>query len=120
MSPSSIITTTLASLLVTFTTHAEEQKPSIEKNKIHTKIRENMKDIRYCQKASDPKASGKLVLEWEILSNGKVGVVKVLKSVESSLDECIIQKLKTWTFQKPSNDTTIRIKYPIVFSNFKD
>lgn len=87
--------------------------------KIHRpRLRKKFK-INYPQVAKRLRLSGSLMLKIQILKNGRVGEIEVLKgSGMRILDKAAIESVKTWLFYPATkNDRPVnsRIKVPITF-----
>ena len=62
-------------------------------------------------------AFGKLVLQWNIVEQGRVREAKVISnSIRSQkMANCIIAKLKTWRFPEPPKNVEGQVTYPFTF-----
>jgi pSer/pThr/pTyr-binding forkhead associated (FHA) protein/outer membrane biosynthesis protein TonB len=60
---------------------------------------------------------GRVVISWEIVARGKAQSVRVKNSTlnNSELENCIRNRLATWTFPEPPGDTIAEVSYPFVF-----
>ncbi len=83
-------------------------------------IQNNMPE--YPPKFRSSGIQGVVVLEVEVLANGNVGEVKVMKSllsIEGGLDDSAINAVKSWIFkpaQLNKKPVTARVNIPIPFS----
>jgi TonB family protein len=76
-------------------------------------------DPEYSQTARSKKIQGSVYLEVEVLEDGKVGEVRVVKGLEESLDQNSIHTIRRWRF-KPAVREGKRIKVLIdVVMNFR-
>ncbi len=73
----------------------------------------------YSQSAKDDKVSGTVMLTLEIAPNGKAENIKVLHSLEPTLDQKAIEALEQWVFQPATkDDEPVRVSATIEV-NFK-
>jgi TonB family protein len=61
-------------------------------------------DPPYTEEARQRKIKGEVVLSFVVDANGNVGDVKVVKSLEPSLDESAIRTVRMWKFQPATRD----------------
>jgi TonB family protein len=90
--------------------------PPLSHEEIKNVVDSHLADLKACigQQGS---ATGKLVVEFGILSNGKVTDAKIKeRSSNAGLDICITQAFGRWTFPKPHGGVTMGVDYPFVFS----
>lgn len=93
---------------------------NIDKEGIRRVIVANQRQIKDCYERGlnrDPGLHGKVVLEWEIGDRGRVLSAKVKSSTLGSptVEQCMVQRLKTWIFPEPPNDQVAVVAYPFVF-----
>jgi len=75
----------------------------------------------YTSEAMQNRIEGKVVLETVVLSDGKVGDVKVLESLDSiyGLDANAVKAMKQWTFKPGTKDgkaVAVRVHVEMVYT----
>ena len=76
---------------------------------------------QYTSEAMSNRIEGKVVLSAVVLANGKVGDVKVIRSLDSvyGLDEAAVKAMKQWEFKPGTKDgkpVAVRISIDMVFT----
>lgn len=94
----------------------------IDREAIRRVIRENIRAIRTCYERElqrKPDLYGKVVLGWHIEEKGRVTKTWVVSNSLGSdeVAQCILSRLKTWTFPEPPGDQVAQVSYPFVFSS---
>lgn len=95
----------------------------IDREAIRRVIRENIRAIRTCYERElqrKPDLYGKIALGWIIAEKGRVTKTWVVSNSLGSdeVAQCILSRLKTWTFPEPPADVEAEVKsYPFVFSS---
>lgn len=88
---------------------------------IRNVVKAHLREVGKCYENELEKVGlleGKLVLSWEINGDGRAENVTV-KQGGPKIDPvapCVIDRLKTWQFPKPSNDEIVTVDYPFYFS----
>jgi len=82
-------------------------------------IDQHLDEITYCYETalmSNPSILGRMVFEWKILKNGRVGEIRIVASSVNSnqIHGCIKSAIKSWQFPKPVG-TEVVVSYPFVF-----
>jgi outer membrane biosynthesis protein TonB len=82
-------------------------------------IDQHLQEITYCYEnalMSNPNILGRMVFEWKILMNGRVGEIRIVASSVNSheIHDCIKSAIKSWQFPKPMG-TEVVVSYPFVF-----
>jgi len=82
-------------------------------------IDQHLDEITYCYETAliaNPSISGRIVFEWKILMDGRVGAIRIVSSNVNSHDihDCIQSAIKTWRFPKPKGAEVV-VSYPFVF-----
>ncbi len=80
-------------------------KESLENSDIIEGVSSHKPDLASCvqkQKAADPSLSGKLVMKWQIQTNGRTSNISVTSEEfkGTPIAKCIGDLIKTWTFPK--------------------
>lgn len=74
---------------------------------------------QYTREAMEAKVQGTVVLECVVEKDGKVGEVKVTRSLEPGLDEQAVLALKQWRFEPGKKDgkaVRVRVSLEMTFS----
>ncbi len=82
-------------------------------------IDQHLDEITYCYETalmSNPSILGRIVFEWKILKDGRVGEIRIVASSVNSntIHGCIKSAIKSWRFPKPVG-TEVIVSYPFVF-----
>ena len=82
-------------------------------------IDQHLEEIQYCYESALMENSaimGRIVYEWKILMDGRVGEVRIASSTVNShqIHDCIKAAIKSWQFPKPVG-TEVVVSYPFVF-----
>jgi hypothetical protein len=82
-------------------------------------IDQHLEDITYCYETalmSNPSILGRIVFEWKILMDGRVGEIRIVASSVNSheIHDCIKSAIKSWRFPKPVGSEVV-VSYPFVF-----
>jgi len=111
--------------LLTGCSHAPEnpqlsiQYP-FDKEKLRAVVLAHLGEIKACfadALKNAPHMSGKVVIQWTIITSGNVSEAHIkssdLKSAET--ENCALQKIKTWIFPSPPPNEVAVISYPFIF-----
>jgi outer membrane biosynthesis protein TonB len=82
-------------------------------------IDRHLEEITVCYETalmSNPNILGRMVFEWKIMMNGRVGSVRIVASSVNSheIHNCIKTAIKSWQFPKPVGSEVV-VSYPFVF-----
>ena len=82
-------------------------------------IDQHLDEITYCYETalmSNPSILGRIVFEWKILMDGRVGEIRIVASSVNSheIHDCIQSAIKSWQFPKPVGAEVV-VSYPFVF-----
>lgn len=93
----------------------------LSREEIQKVINQGISQIQYCyekQLRTTPNLHGKVVLEWTIKPDGRVGVVKSAQSTLQSAAaiNCMMGKVKSWRFPKPRGNGSVIVTYPFIFN----
>lgn len=82
-------------------------------------IDQHLEEITYCYETAlmeNPSILGRIVFEWKILMNGRVGEIRIVASSVNSheIHDCIKSAIKSWQFPKPTGAEVV-VSYPFVF-----
>jgi hypothetical protein len=97
----------------------EERQIGMDKDAVRKVVQEHLKDVNGCYESrlrTSPGLVGKVVLDWEIWNNGFAHDIRVKKSLDATLDNCLVDKVKTWQFPIPPKGLTGRVDFPFTFA----
>lgn len=97
----------------------KEEEAGMDREAIRLVVKDHVKDIHGCYEAglrTKPGLVGKIILEWNIETNGSAHDVKVEHSLDSVVESCLIEKLKTWEFPHPPKGKATYVSYPFTFT----
>jgi hypothetical protein len=82
-------------------------------------IDQHLQEITYCYEnalISNPNILGRMVFEWKIMMNGRVGEIRIVASSVNSheIHDCIKSAIRSWQFPKPMGAEVV-VSYPFVF-----
>jgi outer membrane biosynthesis protein TonB len=82
-------------------------------------IDRHLEEITFCYETalmSNPNILGRMVFEWKIKMNGRVGEIRIVASSVNSYEihNCIKAAIKSWQFPKPVGSEVV-VSYPFVF-----
>jgi len=91
----------------------------ISRAAVKSVIDAHLSEITFCYESAlayDSNLSGKIVFEWTILANGRVGNVGIDASTvqSTSLHNCIRAAIRSWQFPSPKGAEVV-VSYPFVF-----
>ena len=84
-------------------------------------INQNKASVEYCYQSQlklDPNLRGEILLNFDILANGKVGAVKILSTTmnNSKVEQCIIKSVRRWVFPAlTTGQGVVTIKTKFIF-----
>jgi hypothetical protein len=87
---------------------------------IRKDVESHVNDVQTCYAQilnDEPQSQGQIIVQWTIGAGGKV-VDAGIKSTElhsPKLEDCIVAKVKTWTFPAPPTGQLQVISYPFLF-----
>lgn len=93
---------------------------SIDKEGIRRVVKDHQQEVQACYERAlnqSPGLSGKIVMEWEILGQGRVGKVRIQSSSVGNrgVADCMAKALKGWIFPEPPSDQIAVVAFPFVF-----
>ena len=97
----------------------EEFVGSIDRDAIRRVVQSHLREVQFCYEQAlvgDQSASGRVVIGWEIGAGGTV-VTAHVKNAPNNLKgvaECIVTRLRAWTFPEPPGGNTPQVSYPFV------
>jgi hypothetical protein len=104
--------------IATGTTHG-----ALDKDLIRRVVRAHINEVRHCYNqglSKNPNLAGRVSVQFQIGGTGKVAAAVPVAS-SSTLDDvsvqrCVAQAVKRWSFPKASTGGTSMVTYPFVFS----
>ncbi len=92
----------------------------VDREEIARVINSHLSEISSCYERSMLKEGsfgGKLVIEWSIGGAGSVTSARVANATitSPSMSDCVLGKLKKWTFKAPRGGGTVKVSYPFMF-----
>ncbi|MBL7714411.1 MAG: AgmX/PglI C-terminal domain-containing protein [Bdellovibrionales bacterium] len=93
--------------------------------KIQETIRAHENEVKDCYEPvvkKNPEVMGHLAAYFEIDANGKVTSARIQKTTlnHSKVENCVLKRLKTWTFPKPDIPVPVKTLYPFLFMPFQE
>ena len=93
---------------------------SLDKAVIRKVVAQHKKSIKACYEkklAKDPEASGKVMMEFVVDSDGSVSSAKVTENTfdDDLVANCVTKSVKQWRFPKPDGGGLVLVKYPFLF-----
>lgn len=117
-------TTVHPSLVPVNVSHNKEKpefKSPYEQNQVRNTILKNNKSIQECYlkhlEQKEAKTSGKLQIDWQIAPSGETLSPQVVASTMNSkaLEECVLNKVKTFSFPPPPSEKPIYTTFTYLF-----
>jgi hypothetical protein len=92
----------------------------LDREVIRRVILSHRAQIRYCyekQLSSTPNLAGKVLVEFVISGEGAVTTARAAEQTlqDPAVAECIVSRVKTWTFPKPRGGGVVVVTYPFLF-----
>lgn len=89
----------------------------LDRSQIDAVVRRNIGQITYCYERGlqkDPQLTGRVAVNFIIAASGRVSMAKVQDSSlqSSSVESCIVGKLRQWKFPKPYGQVNVQVTYP--------
>lgn len=97
-----------------------KKKGHLTKEEIAWVVKLHLREIQYCYEKNllrNSKLKGKLIMEWTIVSTGKVSLVKTrFNSMHSAkVARCVSKNIKNWLFPRPRGGGLVEVEYPFLF-----
>lgn len=89
---------------------------------IRNTVKAHFAELRKCYYEAldqEPLLEGKLVLSWEVSSDGRADQVEVKEASPKiqPVAPCVVERLKAWQFPKPTSSEVVTVeRYPFFFS----
>lgn len=93
----------------------------LDMDEISEVIRRNMGQVRFCYEQGlqgDPSLAGRVGIRFVIGGNGQVKLADVENTTLNSkqIEECVVQRLKSWKFPLPAGGVDVKVSYPFAFN----
>lgn len=97
---------------------------TIDREAIRRVVRAKLHEVKSCyervlnQQAKGTKLEGKVVISWEIIAKGQVRNAKVKSTTlgNSTVENCIRDRLSSWVFPEPPEGMTAEVAYPFLLN----
>ena len=91
----------------------------LDRDLISAVIERNKGQITFCYEQGlqgDPTLGGRVAVNFEIGSNGRVRTAGILNTTlhSSMVENCIIRRLKSWKFPLPEGGVNVKVSYPFL------
>jgi hypothetical protein len=102
----------------------EEFMGSIDREAVRRVVKAGSREIRGCyerQLIQNPNLEGKVVISWDIGEAGKVLKASVKSTTLNNpiVENCIVERLKSWRFPEPPAGLVATVQYPFMLMNQK-
>lgn len=99
----------------------DEPEGALDEDIIRRIVRAHINEIRHCYNqllTDDPKASGRVEVQFKISPDGDVPVAVIGESTidDEALLGCMATAVKRWKFPKPRGGGKVQVTYPFVLS----
>ncbi len=91
----------------------------LDKDQIAAVIQRHLGEVIYCYEKGlqvQPKLAGRVGINFVIGCSGRVSSARISQSSlkSSSVESCIVNRLKSWGFPKPYGGVNVKVSYPFV------
>ena len=92
----------------------------LDRDQVAEVIRRHQGQIVYCYEKGlqvKPSLKGRIDVKFVIGTQGYVSTARVSQTSvgSSTVENCIVQKLRSWKFPKPVGDVNVKVEYPFTF-----
>ena len=109
-------------LQIKLTSAGSKVKGNLDKSVVERVVRRHRAQIKYCYELElmrTPGLEGKLVMQWVIGPDGRVRSAKARTEgttlANPALTRCIINKIRSWAFDKPRGGGVVVVNWPFLF-----
>lgn len=96
---------------------------TIDKEAVRRRVKHYLNEIRGCfsrelnKLSKGDRLEGKVVVTWEIIAQGAARNVRIKSSTlgNSNVENCIKERLASWSFPEPPKGMTAEVSYPFLF-----
>jgi pSer/pThr/pTyr-binding forkhead associated (FHA) protein len=97
-----------------------KKKGHLTKEEIARVVKQHLREIQYCYEKNllrNNKLKGKMIMEWTIVSTGRVSLVKTsFNSMRSpKVARCVSKSIKKMKFPLPRGGGIVEVEYPFLF-----
>ena len=94
--------------------------PGYDRDLVLKVVRRHQNEIRFCYESElskNPALAGKVTVAWTISPSGSVDTAQIAESglCNASVEACIVQRVKRWSFPEPTGGQEVAITFPWVF-----
>lgn len=94
--------------------------PGYDRDLVLKIVRRHQNEIRFCYEselATTPSLAGKVTVAWTIGPTGRVDTAQIAESGlgNARVEDCIVSRVKRWTFPEPAGGQEVAITFPWVF-----
>ena len=91
----------------------------LDAERVRGTVRAHINEVRYCHQQAlrrDPKAGGRVAIQFTISADGKVRQSAVAESTlrDPADAECIAKAFRRWLFPRPEGGGSVEVTYPFV------
>jgi hypothetical protein len=94
--------------------------PGYDRDLVLKVVKRHQNQIRFCYESElnkTPELAGKVTVAWTIDGTGAVSIAQVAESGlrNEAVENCIVQRVKSWKFPEPQGGQEVSITFPWVF-----
>ena len=95
--------------------------PGYDRDLVLKVVRRHQSEIKFCYESElskQPDMSGKVTVAWTISATGSVEMAQIAESGlgNQKVEDCIVQRVKRWTFPEPRGGEEVAITFPWIFN----
>jgi outer membrane biosynthesis protein TonB len=95
---------------------------SLDKEIIRKVVRQHRREIKYCYESElqkNPQLKGRVKMQFTISPSGSVIAATPVESTlgNPTVESCISNKIRHWTFPEPKGGGIVKVKYPFNFES---
>lgn len=99
-----------------------EVRGALDREVIHRVIRRHVVEVQRCYEsglAANPTMAGRVVVQLIIAGSGAVQTASITDSTlhDAAVEQCIVTRVRTWTFPAPDGGGVVAVEYPFVFTS---
>jgi TonB family protein len=97
-------------------------KGSLPKEVIHRIVHRHVSEVKFCYEKDlliNPNLAGRVTVQFVVSGNGQVLSAVVAKSTLGSqtVENCIVEAVRRWTFPSPEDGGIVTVVYPFEFKS---
>ncbi|MCX7674839.1 MAG: TonB family protein, partial [Bdellovibrionaceae bacterium] len=94
-----------------------QSSAGLDRDQIAAVVAQNSSQVRFCYEQGlqeNPGLAGRVTVDFVIGGNGLVKSARVSSSTlnDSSVENCIVQRLRSWKFPVPDGGVDVQVSYP--------